>query len=230
MSDAQSGMTAIAPHVYAEMGTSPARIAKLLNIVMKARVRTTFFYGELISDPDIYFCSGMACYRQFGAIGLGYTLGNRIAIAPQGARAAIVSHELSHVELATRLGGQQGPIDKVPEWFDEGLAVMVSQAYEFSDEAWLQATHNGASQPSLKELASRNDWSRVTGVGGCNMQLSYGTARQEVVRWYDKVGKKGLEQLIQSLNARKDFQAEFRNIESAGSLAQTRQPTPRTKS
>jgi len=210
---AQNGMQPIAPHIYVDQELPAESTTRLLNIVEKARVMAADLYGELIAEPDILFCSTMACYRRFGAIGLGYTRGNTILISPYGTRPAIVSHELSHVELATRLGGQPEILDKIPQWFDEGTAVMVSQAHEFSDEAWLKACDNGESAPKLSEIESVDGWNHVTGTNGVNMQRSYGTARREVVRWYAKAGRKGLEQLLQALKERENFHEVYRNIE-----------------
>ena len=207
------GMLPIAPHIYVDREISVESTRRLLNIVEKARVRAAYFYGELIAEPDILFCSTMECYRKFGAIGLGYTLGNTILISPYGARAAIVSHELSHVELAARLGGQSEVIDTIPQWFDEGTAVMVSLAYEFSDDAWLEACQKGASSPRLSEIESVDGWNQVTGANGVNMQRSYGTARQEIVRWYAMAGRKGLNQLILALKAKENFHEVYRSIE-----------------
>lgn len=215
MAPASNGMLAIAPHIYVDRELPAASVSRLLNIVEKARVRTAYFYGELISRPDILFCSTIECYRKFGGIGLGYTRGNQVLISPCGSRAAIVSHELSHVELAARLGWQAEILDKVPQWFDEGTAVMVSLAYEFSDEAWCEASHDGESAPQLNELESSKDWNQVTGNDGANMQLSYGTARQEVVRWYAKVGRNGLAQLIQALKEKRHFHEAYQGIENA---------------
>lgn len=208
-------MLPIAPHIYVDREIPIGSVTRLLNIVEKARVRAAYFYGPLIAEPDILFCSTMECYTKFGAIGLGYTLGNTILISPYGARAAIVSHELSHVELAARLGWQPDVLDKVPQWFDEGAAVMVSLAYEFSDEAWLEACQNGASSPQLSELKSVEGWNQVTGANGVNMHRSYGTARQEVVRWHAKVGNKGLEQLLHALKDRGNFPDIYRSIEES---------------
>jgi hypothetical protein len=213
LSTMQRGLLPIASHIYVDREISPESAARLLNIVEKARVRAAYFYGELIAKPNILFCSTMECYRKFGAIGLGYTLGNTILISPYGARAAIVSHELSHVELAARLSGQPEVMNNIPQWFDEGTAVMVSLAYEFSDEAWLEACHNGESSPRLSEIESVDGWNQVTGANGVNMQRSYGTARQEVVKWYAKAGRKGLEQLIQALKDRENFHDVYRSIE-----------------
>lgn len=215
---AYPGMSEIAPQVYVERNMPAENTHRLLNIVEKARVRTAYFYGELVSSPDILFCATIECYRKFGGIGLGYALGNRIIISPYGARAAIVSHELSHIELAARLDWRQDLIDRVPQWFDEGTAVMVSLAYEFSDDAWLKANDNGASSPSLSELESRNDWNHITGADGRDMQRSYGTARREVARWYAKAGRRGLIQLLEALKTDQEFHAAYQGIESTSAI------------
>lgn len=211
-------VVAIAPHIYIERDISPTNAAYLLGLVDKARVRASFYYGELESTPDILFCSSPECYRKFGGIGLGYTRGNSILISPQGWRTAILSHEISHVELALRLGGLPEVLVKVPQWFDEGAAVMVSMAHEFSDKAWLEACSNGENAPPLSELESMADWRNVTGRNGVNMQRSYGTARQEVIRWYGVVGRRGLEQLIQALKDKQNFHLAYQTVESSAHL------------
>ena len=211
----EDGLVEIAPHIFVEREVDPAYVPHLLKLVDKARVRAALFYGELVSTPDVLFCHSMECYRKFGGIGLGYTRGNSIAISPHGWRAAIVSHELSHVELAARLGGLPEILERVPQWFDEGTAVMVSMAHEFSDVAWEEACSKAEGPPRLSELESMAGWNRVTGVNGVNMQLSYGTARQEVTRWYAEVGPKGLEQLIQALKARQDFHMAYQSVEDS---------------
>lgn len=215
---AEEGLVEIAPHVFVDQEVGPANVARLLKLMDKARVRAGFYYGELLATPDVLFCSSMDCYRKFGGIGLGYTRGNTILISPYGWRAAIVSHELSHVELATRLGGSPEVLDRVPQWFDEGMAVMVSMAHEFSDEAWAEACGRGEGSPRLNELESMAGWKRVTGADGVNMQLSYGTARQEVARWYAAVGRKGMEQLIQALKTRQDFHMAYQSVEDSAAV------------
>jgi hypothetical protein len=47
-------------------------------------------------------------------------LDRAVMLSPRGLDVAILAHEMSHVELHQRLGGI-----RVPQWFDEGLAVLV---------------------------------------------------------------------------------------------------------
>lgn len=217
----QSGPVMIAPHVYVEHAISPEDTRHLLNLMGKARVRAAHFYGELVAEPDILFCVTQQCYRRYGGVGLGYTIGNRILISPRGARAAIITHELSHVELSARLDGRRDILDSIPQWFDEGTAVMVSLAHEFSDEAWASASRDGVEAPPLNALESVTGWNEATGINGVHMQRSYGTARQEVLRWYEKVGSKGLLQLIQALKNRENFFDAYQNIERSASPVTT---------
>jgi hypothetical protein len=50
-------------------------------------------------------------------------LNRAVMLSPRGIDAVIAAHELAHVELHERLGSHAG---HVPQWFDEGLAVLVS--------------------------------------------------------------------------------------------------------
>ncbi|TDC30301.1 hypothetical protein E1211_24450 [Micromonospora sp. 15K316] len=52
-------------------------------------------------------------------------LNRAVMLSPRGIVAVIAAHELSHVELHERLGSHTG---QIPQWFDEGLAVLVSNA------------------------------------------------------------------------------------------------------
>jgi hypothetical protein len=47
-----------------------------------------------------------------------------LMLSPAGANETIATHELSHGEFHRRLGSARS---KVPQWFDEGLAVLVSE-------------------------------------------------------------------------------------------------------
>jgi hypothetical protein len=50
-------------------------------------------------------------------------LNRAVMLSPRGIDPVIAAHELSHVEFHERLGAQR---KQIPQWFDEGLAVLVS--------------------------------------------------------------------------------------------------------
>ena len=219
-----AGMQAAGNGLFLDPALTAAQKARIPALVAEARARVEAFYGPLRARPKLVFCASAACYSGFGAIGLGYTDGSNLVISRSGLRPAIIAHELAHVELASRLGGFSHVLDSVPQWFDEGLAVFISGAEEYSESAWLSATHNGRDVPSLSELASVSDWIRLTGEHGENMQLTYGTAKREVGRWLGTSGPAGLRELLRALPRGEDFQRAYLRLESTTALAQIARP------
>lgn len=189
------------------------QLAWLPRMVEGARRRLALYYGAAAARPNIVFCASADCYSRFGGIGLGFSDGANILIAPQGQRIAIVAHELAHVELANRLGGLERVMEHIPQWFDEGQAVMVSFAGEFAEDAWMEVTDDGALAPPLGELSAMSDWVKLTGPNGENMQMTYGTARREVSRWFSVVGIDGLADLLTALETRESFAEAYARIE-----------------
>jgi len=143
-----------------------------------------------------------------GGIGLDTTFfGDRVLLSPDGVSSIKVSHEFSHVELATRVGAVRA-LFNVPQWFDEGLAVLVSEDPNFTEARWLVATENAARAPALDQLKTLRGWLAV------NKDLSYGTARHEVARWYARAGRTGLDRLFSALRAGETFERAYASIEA----------------
>jgi hypothetical protein len=89
------------------------------------RQRVRDYFGDLRSDPTFLVCLDEVCYRRIdGGLERGRTLSDIvISLSPSGANETIASHELTHAEMHRRLNDYE----KVPPWFHEGLAVVVSQ-------------------------------------------------------------------------------------------------------
>jgi len=211
---ADAGMRPLGDKVYIDPSIPDEQATAHLAMLEAARQRVMTFYGDLQSRPNIVFCGSNECFRQFGAFGLGFTDGANIVLSPEGQSVTIIAHELAHVELCARLGGFPKVLKAVPQWFDEGQAVMVSMAEEFSDHAWRHATEDGSKAPDLDALTSMDEWMRVTGARGENMQLTYGTARREVGRWFGHCGCPGLLALIRALQEGEPFAQAYARIEA----------------
>lgn len=209
-----AGLRHLGGGVYGAPGLAPGEVATLKRMVEHAKRRVALFYGAVSAAPNVIFCGSDDCYREFGGFGLGFSEGNHVLISPRGRRPAIVAHELAHVELAARVGGMARVLEIVPQWFDEGQAVMVSMAAEFSDEEWMEATAHGRAAPALNDLADMDQWVERTGRNGENMQMTYGTARREVSRWFAVVGSDGLADLLTALETREAFAAAYARIEA----------------
>mgnify|MGYP000884242847 FL=1 len=209
------GMRELGGGVFVDPDMPPEQLVRLPRLVEGARRRVALYYGAAAARPNIVFCASSDCYSGFGGVGLGFSDGTNVLISPQGQRIAIVAHEMAHVELANRLGGLERVMKHIPQWFDEGQAVMASFAGEFTEDAWMEATDDGALAPPLGELSAMDDWVKLTGPNGDNMQMTYGTARREVSRWFAVVGIDGFADLLTALEIRESFSEAYVRIEGA---------------
>lgn len=94
---------------------------------LSTRQVDNFFRGRL-APVHILVCSTEPCYRRIeGNGGTSKAIswaGRALLLSPRGQNITIIAHELAHIELNHLLG----PVNslKIPAWFDEGLAVYVS--------------------------------------------------------------------------------------------------------
>lgn len=160
--------------------------------------RVARFYGEQRSAPTVLACRSAPCYRRIGGGGeRGIAVLNRVVLlSPRGIDPAIAAHEMAHVELAGRLGSA-----KVPQWFDEGLAVLVSD-----DPRYLRA-ENGrdrclASTPGPLPLTL----DRWLADAGADRRL-YARAACRVHRWAAaRGGSRAVLDLVERVHGGADFE------------------------
>jgi hypothetical protein len=119
------GLRQVRPGLYVEPGQPTARERQIVKVIDEAERRVAAFYAGRRSAPDVLVCLTAACYERIGGgRERGIAVLNRaVMLSPDGIDPVIAAHELSHVELHTRLGSGARAI---PQWFDEGLAVVVS--------------------------------------------------------------------------------------------------------
>jgi len=122
------GLDPLGADTFVEHGMTPAERAHVADVLAEARNRVRAFYGELEATPRILVCSTEPCDRHLGGGGArGSSPGDiGLRLSPRGIDPVIASHELSHIELHHRLGLVRFLGSAVPAWFDEGLAVVVS--------------------------------------------------------------------------------------------------------
>ncbi|WP_249124171.1 hypothetical protein [Saccharopolyspora erythraea] len=119
------GLERVAPGLHAEPGPPASHRQQVISAVEHANRRVDRFYGGRVSSPRILACLTDDCYRRIGGgreRGIA-VLNSAVMLSPRGVDPVIASHEMSHVELHTRLHSEGA---RVPQWFDEGLAVLVS--------------------------------------------------------------------------------------------------------
>jgi hypothetical protein len=199
------GFVQIAEGVYVEESMPPSQRAALLETVGAAKGRVSAFFGRLKGKPNIFACATEACFVSNGGFTAKGTVygSSRVLLSPRGLGLVTLSHELTHVELYRRVGDFRA-WHAIPPWFDEGLAVLVSQDPDYTIESWLRATDNGRGAPALKLLGNAVPWAEG--------QLSYGTAKQVVGQWYARVGSEGLLRLIRGIKAGGEFDFLFGRV------------------
>jgi hypothetical protein len=193
------GLERLAPDLYVEKGLSETREQQIMSMVEAANRRVRDFYGGRESSPRLLVCVTDACYRRIGGGGeRGIAVLNRaVMLSPRGLDVTIAAHEMSHVELHARLdsGGTE-----VPQWFDEGLAVLVS------DDPRYLAPDTAADRclvhPDGPLPHTLDSWLEAAS----SDQRTYAKAACRVSRWVTtNGGPPAVQDLIQRINAGEAF-------------------------
>ena len=206
------GFSEISEGVYVDDQMSPAQRQEFLKTLSLSKERVSAFFGSIEASSKVFACSTEECFVSHGGVtAKGKAYGDSmLLLSPRGLDAVIASHELTHIELHGRVGAFRS-WRAIPSWFDEGLAVLVSEDPRYTEDAWLKATDNGCNAPKLEnigEMLGKGDW-----------LLSYGTARREVGAWYLHAGRAGLERLIAEVKNGSDFNSAFNSIASIKSAS-----------
>jgi hypothetical protein len=161
----------------------PVRV-QLASAMREGETKVADFYGELRGAPEVLACATDICWHRLGgggAKGVSYA-GVGIRLAPHGIDPVIVAHERSHIELHERLGLAKFIVGAIPAWFDEGLAVIVSDDPRYllanteADRCRVKATGFFPMAPM--------EWTRAAGTD----QYLYARAACRVLRWMNANG------------------------------------------
>ena len=197
------GLVALQDGLYAERGLSDDERERLIELDADANRLVGDFYEGRKSTPSVLACFSAGCYSRIGGGGeRGVAVLNRaVLLSPRGIDPVIAAHELSHVEFHERLGARR---KQVPQWFDEGLAVLVS-----NDSRYLLANTTGdrCRAVSNEELPSSLDaWLKAATAD----QQVYAKAACRVSRWVDPHGgHRAILDLIDRLNQGEPFTTAF---------------------
>lgn len=219
------GMEEVAPKVFANEEMSLVQREDFSRIVIEARRKISDFYGGILSQPEILACSTEECFVGLGGgKPRGIDLGkSKILISPRGLTVPILTHEWSHAELRTRMDAKMDGvfgISSIPTWFDEGLAVVVSEEPNHSEKVWEEIVAAKIAAPNIEDLVSLKEWNKAVGQFGdadCAMGILgkfyvvYATAGHEVRKWYLRVGRAGLLKLIDKVKSGEDFEKSFKS-------------------
>ena len=218
------GLVQVTPRIYVEAGADVETQARLREAMVQAESATRLAYGGVVSRPIVYACISERCYEAFGGGhgSVAKVYGDSILLSPRGLNLQFLAHEWSHAEIRNRLTLRAW--FQMPQWFDEGLAVCVSEAPEHSEEHWQFLVTSGVPGPSADELRtfrSLKQWIAAVhkygdgtnierkAMGQPEIRPLYAAAGHEVRPWLAKAGAQGLLALIGRLNAGEEFDAAY---------------------
>lgn len=186
--------------LYVDGAMSMAEQAHARKIVAEARGKVSAFYGSLEGRPRILICVTQDCYGRVGGGSRGMAmLDAALILAPGGTNPVIAAHELSHIELHRRIGWTKTFEKAIPQWFDEGLAVVVS-----GDPRYLKpqgAADRCMSEPASDLPVTRGDW-----VAHVERDDLYPKAACWVLRWMQaRGGPAGIVRLAEAIGDGADF-------------------------
>lgn len=205
-----STMEEVATHVYVEPDLDSSTQDELMEHIASANAKVSAVFGERSSNPYLIYVESPKALEKYADNPTGqtyyYPWNNYIVIGPRGLNANVIAHEITHAELRTRLHNQ----DKVPAWFDEGLATMIDGRYSGNEAVWERVTNYGADSYDYDLL----DSNQAFRYGEADTLDHYNLACYEVSRWFEIVGTEGLLGLIHDLNEGMDFKERYQWLES----------------
>ena len=230
------GLTQIGPNVYIEAGAEEKARAELRDAMTKAESAIRAAYGSVESRPIVHACITEGCYESFGGMGSrAKVYGDRILLSPRGFNWHYLAHEWSHDEIRTRLSFSAWW--RLPQWFDEGIAVAISQAPEHSEAHWQYLVASHVPRPTRAELftyRTLRQWLDAVHLygetqnterkpkGEAEVRPVYAAAGHEVRPWLAKSGSQGLLGLLKRLNEGDELELVY----SAANVAVERDAGP----
>lgn len=201
------GLERVAAGLLVDPDMTPAIREQIKADISTSQAVVGGFFGAFAGHPTVIACSSEDCDRRLGGRGaraMAYStpFGTIIRLSPRGLNAVIITHEFSHVELHRRVGVWKIMSSALPAWFDEGVAVIVS-----NDGRYLRQNASGPDRcvrDSGKPLPdSAYQWAPLSGKD----PMIYADAACRVLHWMDAHGgQAGLLTMIDTLAAGQDFQ------------------------
>lgn len=183
----------IADGVYVDAEMPADQRSELRASLAGASASVSSFFVELRRMPRIVACASERCDKALGGRGaravtyssVGFSV---LRLSPRGLDRMIVTHELAHVQVHARIGVLNQIRGTVPAWFDEGLAVVVSQDDRYVKSGASAADRCvGSSRDRLP--ASPFEWGPLSG----RTPVIYAYAACAVLQWMEaNGGRQGL--------------------------------------
>jgi hypothetical protein len=190
------GMTQIAPNLYSD---APEHSASHTALVQAAAQSAAAYFDEPAHAPRIILCRTQACAGRFGLKPRGLALGRHaLLIGPKGMNTTILTHEFTHIHVHAHMGLRDLWHQRIPAWFNEGLAGHISRDTRLR-------TMPVADAQRIRSAQSYRDWGRLHKTH--EWQDTYGAARVLAADIEARLMPTGIKALILDAIETRDFEA-----------------------
>ena len=200
----------IADHVYINKNNARDH-QKILDLIEQAKGRVRAFFGELRFQDETVFiiCDDEKLTRKLGedhGTATCYIPFRKhwICISDEYLDLDILAHEITHAELHTRLSMKA--YQRMPTWFDEGLATQNDYRENYSEEQWIAQTGNGKNIVAPEDMDTPAEF--YAGKAE-DRRFRYLNAKHELAVWMAAHGQQGLLELLEKLNHGADFYTAY---------------------
>ena len=203
-------------NTYVEKGMSEALRKKLLAEAEKSKKYVVEIWGEIKSSPVVYACATKKCADSLNLKAPAHAVSRYVILQPKAFTRFLISHEISHSEVMKRSGSFLN-WKKIPQWFNEGLAVVVGPDPRHNARAWERIQNDRLPHPSQEELMNIHSikaWNKATkryneSLNYDEIVVTYATAGHYVGEWYNRAGKNGLLKLFEKINDGYSFEKAY---------------------
>lgn len=193
--------------IFVSIDTPEETLKTLVYVFKYSKNEVKKFWTGFSNEAIIIYCHNERAYSKYGMKGVPALtrLGSYVILPNDGLYVEIISHELCHTELFARLGKNWWVYyQKLPCWFDEGLALQFNNTGTYEKNAL-----DTIGRWPIKKLRTidrprkfyRND-SKIT-------LHHYLVAKKEIASWLSEHSKNDLLNVIDSLREEGEFYAVY---------------------
>lgn len=194
-------------NLYYRRNVDSNKILEINNLIEKAKDRNRSFWGYNKAEPIFIYCDTDDDYKKFGSPLMTpavahMTFESFVVISNDGIDLDILSHEISHTELSSRIGIINRSL-KIPVWFDEGIAMQIDHRDYYSIDTLATKSDNFKVLPDVEKMDANQFWSGSRS----EVMLNYMTAKYRISQWYSR---EKIDELVRQINDGKSFQEAYR--------------------
>ena len=196
--------------IFVSIDTPEETLKTLVYVFKRSKNEVEKFWAGFSNEATIIYCHNERVYSKYGVKGVPALtrLGSHVILPSDGIYVETISHELCHTELFARLGKNWWVYyQKLPCWFDEGLALQFNNTGTYEKNALDTVPRwpiNKLRTIDRPRKFYRND-SKIT-------LHHYLVAKKEIALWLSEHSKNDLLNVIDSLRKEGEFYAVYQNI------------------